>query len=198
MTGVQTCALPICIIHNDKVRWFRSFWYFITADKEEFLHSGTDKTVYESHQTQTGPYQCSIQQINSVFGGITHTVLNQYIAVDEHIDYEDLATISTDDPWRANQYPDIALSEMFVNGQDFEALFESWPREKLSEIRQPQPSRWTVTVDQDPDTGDLILPLPDDMLNQVGWKTDDVLKWIDNKDGTWTLQKKEPSANGDS
>lgn len=30
-------------------------------------------------------------------------------------------------------------------------------------------TNWTVTVEEDPDTGDLILPLPQDMLNLQGW-----------------------------
>jgi len=50
---------------------------------------------------------------------------------------------------------------------------------------------WTVTLEEDPGTGDVILPFPDDMLEEAGWKEGDVLKWIDNKDGTWSLVKQE-------
>lgn len=49
--------------------------------------------------------------------------------------------------------------------------------------------RWVVTVEEDPESGDLILPLPEDMLAQVGWSAGDALKWQDNQDGTWTLTK---------
>lgn len=48
---------------------------------------------------------------------------------------------------------------------------------------------WTITVEQDPETGELILPLPEDMLELQGWKEGDTLEWIDNKDGSWSLQK---------
>jgi hypothetical protein len=48
---------------------------------------------------------------------------------------------------------------------------------------------WTITVEEDPDTGDLILPLPQDMLDQVGWKEGDTLDWQDNGDGSWSLIK---------
>lgn len=48
---------------------------------------------------------------------------------------------------------------------------------------------WTLTVEEDPETGDLILPLPADLLVMNGWVEGDTLKWIDNKDGSWTLQK---------
>lgn len=56
--------------------------------------------------------------------------------------------------------------------------------------------RWTVTVLEDGE--DLILPLPTDMLETLGWKPGDVLQWIDRKDGSWELRKKEQSAPGDS
>jgi hypothetical protein len=53
-------------------------------------------------------------------------------------------------------------------------------------------TQWTVTIEEDPETGDLILPLPQDFLDQQGWKEGDVLNWIDNKDGTWSLVKVSP------
>jgi hypothetical protein len=57
---------------------------------------------------------------------------------------------------------------------------------------------WVITVEEHGD--DLILPLPQDLLDTVGWVTDDVLTWIENEDGTWTLTKKitpldQPLAN---
>lgn len=52
-------------------------------------------------------------------------------------------------------------------------------------------SSWTVTVEEDTETGELILPLPQEMLNSKGWKEGDELEWIDNKDGSWTLEKIE-------
>lgn len=55
--------------------------------------------------------------------------------------------------------------------------------------------RWTVTVDQDGD--DLILPLPEDMLQAVGWGPGDTLIWTINEDQTWTLRKKEQSVPGE-
>ncbi len=51
--------------------------------------------------------------------------------------------------------------------------------------------RWTVTLETDPDTGDLVLPFTPDMLAQVGWDFGDVIQWKDNNDGSWTLTKKE-------
>lgn len=52
-------------------------------------------------------------------------------------------------------------------------------------------SKWTITLEEDPETGDLILPFPEEFLIEVGWVEGDTLKWIDNGDGSWTLQKIE-------
>ena len=54
-----------------------------------------------------------------------------------------------------------------------------------------EPKTWTVTLEQDPDTGDLILPFTNEMLADVGWREGDVLEWIDNKDGSWSLVKQQ-------
>lgn len=48
---------------------------------------------------------------------------------------------------------------------------------------------WTVAVEQDGD--DLILPLPQAMLDLVGWKPGDDLEWLDQGDGSWVLKKKQ-------
>ena len=50
---------------------------------------------------------------------------------------------------------------------------------------------YTVILEEDPETGDLILPFPEDMLKEVGWKEGDTLDWEDNKDGTFSITKKE-------
>jgi len=52
-------------------------------------------------------------------------------------------------------------------------------------------SKWTITIEEDPETGELLLPFSDELLEQVGWKIGDTIEWIDNKDGTWTMRKKD-------
>ena len=47
-------------------------------------------------------------------------------------------------------------------------------------------TRWTVTVKEDPETGDLILPLPEELLKLQGWVEGDILEWTDNN-GSWSL-----------
>jgi hypothetical protein len=50
---------------------------------------------------------------------------------------------------------------------------------------------WTLEVKEDPKNGDAILEFPDDFMQEVGWKEGDTLEWIDNKDGSYTMTKKE-------
>jgi bifunctional DNA-binding transcriptional regulator/antitoxin component of YhaV-PrlF toxin-antitoxin module len=54
-----------------------------------------------------------------------------------------------------------------------------------------QNKSWTLTVEQDPESGDLVLPFPQDFLDEAGWKEGDTLEWIDNQDGSWSLVKKK-------
>ena len=55
-----------------------------------------------------------------------------------------------------------------------------------------KPTHWTITVEEaDDGSGDLVLPLTDEIMESVGWKTGDTLEWIDNKDGTWSIKKTE-------
>jgi hypothetical protein len=49
---------------------------------------------------------------------------------------------------------------------------------------------WTLTVEEDPETGDAILQFPPDLLEQAGWKEGDTLEWKDRGDGSWLLEKK--------
>lgn len=48
-----------------------------------------------------------------------------------------------------------------------------------------------VTVITDPKTGELILPLDNEIFDETGWEIGDTLEWIDQKNGSWLLKKKE-------
>jgi len=50
--------------------------------------------------------------------------------------------------------------------------------------------RFVVTLEEDPVTGDLILPIPQEILDLQGWQEGDILNWHDNGDGTWSLTRK--------
>jgi len=51
-------------------------------------------------------------------------------------------------------------------------------------------NHWTITLEEDPETKELVLPFTEEILNTVGWKTGDTIVWKNNNDGTWTLRKK--------
>jgi hypothetical protein len=48
-----------------------------------------------------------------------------------------------------------------------------------------------VQLELNPETDELILPLPDDLCAQLGWVIGTELDWIDNKDGTYSLKEKK-------
>lgn len=61
----------------------------------------------------------------------------------------------------------------------------------MENISQTSETTWVVALEEDPETGDLIMPLPEGLLKSQGWNIGDTLIWdIDEKTGTATLTKK--------
>ena len=55
-----------------------------------------------------------------------------------------------------------------------------------------QQNKWTVTLEEDPETKDLIMPIPVELLGQMGWDDGDILLWEEMPDGdSYRLTKKE-------
>ena len=52
-----------------------------------------------------------------------------------------------------------------------------------------QNTSYTVTLEEDGD--DCILPLPDEVLDQLDWHDGDMLDWVINDDNTITIKKVE-------
>jgi bifunctional DNA-binding transcriptional regulator/antitoxin component of YhaV-PrlF toxin-antitoxin module len=51
-------------------------------------------------------------------------------------------------------------------------------------------THWTVTVEEaDDGSGDLVLPLPQELLDLQGWKEGDTLEWEKDTDGYWIISK---------
>ena len=46
-------------------------------------------------------------------------------------------------------------------------------------------------LETDPETGDLVMIIPPDLLSQMGWIEGTELFWIDNEDGTYSLKEKK-------
>jgi hypothetical protein len=49
--------------------------------------------------------------------------------------------------------------------------------------------KWTIELQEDPETGDAILEFPPEMLAKTGWQEGDTLVWRELGDGAWTLEK---------
>lgn len=48
----------------------------------------------------------------------------------------------------------------------------------------------TKTVEYDPVSDDWVLSFTEEELEELGWEENDILLWIDNEDGSFTLRKK--------
>ncbi len=49
--------------------------------------------------------------------------------------------------------------------------------------------QFEVIVQEDTDTGDLLLPIPQELLDRLGWVEGDELEWSQSEDGFWMLSK---------
>lgn len=58
-------------------------------------------------------------------------------------------------------------------------------------IEKISDGHWRIELEEDPATGDLILPFPPDALAQVGWDFGDTLIWDLREDGSISLTKKD-------
>ncbi len=67
---------------------------------------------------------------------------------------------------------------------------EKNPRRRTKEKVYNNMKKWILDIKEDSDSGDCILTFPPDLLEEAGWKEGDTLEWIDLKDGSWQLIKK--------
>lgn len=42
---------------------------------------------------------------------------------------------------------------------------------------------------EDPETGDLLLDLTEELCEELGWTVGDTLQWEDNGNGSWSVRK---------
>jgi hypothetical protein len=50
--------------------------------------------------------------------------------------------------------------------------------------------RFEVITHEDPETGDLILPIPPELMKQMGWVEGDTLDFNQDVNGRWVISKK--------
>ena len=59
-------------------------------------------------------------------------------------------------------------------------------------------TRWIITLEEDPDTGDLVMPLPPELMAIQGWGIGDTLTWNIDDEGTVTLTRDPPELESGS
>lgn len=122
------------------------------------------------------------------------STLDQYKCIVTSNSRDILCTLREDllPPHASVLKPDIVdIDQNFENIPLWDMQSNAWIVVKTADIigLEVAPTRWTVIIEEDSSTGELILPLPSDLLTLQGWREGDTLNWIDNKDGTWSIQK---------
>lgn len=50
-------------------------------------------------------------------------------------------------------------------------------------------NQWILTVQENGKDRELYVQFPEAVINQMGWSEGDTLEWLDNGDGSWTIQQ---------
>ena len=58
--------------------------------------------------------------------------------------------------------------------------------------------QWTVAVDYDVSLDYHFIPVPEELVQELGWDVNDILIWVDNEDGSWTIKRKNNETDDDS
>lgn len=53
-------------------------------------------------------------------------------------------------------------------------------------------NQWIIVVQENGKDKELFIQLPEDAISQMGWAEGDVLEWLENEDGSWTITKAQP------
>lgn len=80
---------------------------------------------------------------------------------------------------------DLAVyhKQQYENAMKLQNLMKGHrPTKSLNEVYESK-------VEEDIITGEQWITFPPELINKLGWKEGDELEWIDNHDGTFTIQK---------
>ena len=61
----------------------------------------------------------------------------------------------------------------------------------MTEPEKTGETTWIVTLEEDPETGELIMPLPLEAMQAQGWDIGDLLTWSVDESGAITLKKSD-------
>lgn len=61
-------------------------------------------------------------------------------------------------------------------------------------VKKMSETTWIIQLEEDPETGDIVMPLPQELIEAQGWNIGDTLTWdVDAVDGAMSLTKNENS-----
>lgn len=63
-----------------------------------------------------------------------------------------------------------------------------------NESMQNPNNKYISVVQEDPESGDLLIELPLELLEEMGWSVGDILEWSDVGNGSWSIRKKDVSS----
>ena len=58
-------------------------------------------------------------------------------------------------------------------------------------LPEQKDTRWIVELEEDAETGDLVMPIPPALLKELGWQIGDTLDWEPTSDGSYRLTRKD-------
>ena len=70
------------------------------------------------------------------------------------------------------------------------------PATTTAKVESTSPTTWIVTLEEDPETGDLVMPIPQEALDANKWQIGDTLTWNIDDEGTVTLARDSESQPG--
>ena len=69
----------------------------------------------------------------------------------------------------------------------------------VAEYAAEKETTWIVALEEDPETGDLVMPIPQELLKSQGWEIGDTLNWDFNEETqTAVLSKKDDQTSSQS
>jgi hypothetical protein len=122
----------IRLIRSDIISWAISCYFMFQKNSfanpviahPEFLHSGTQQSVYQEHLDQ-----CPIYSLHLLLHEIGNRLQTYDVPCDVGIDYADLATCFQHVlVWRPNDYPEIVWERDFKNGALVREILEAHTR----------------------------------------------------------------------
>jgi hypothetical protein len=64
------------------------------------------------------------------------------------------------------------------------------PGQDSPKIEKTSETTWIIELEEDPETGDVVMPLPEELIQSQGWAIGDTLEWdVNEETGEIVLKK---------